>query len=135
MKLILTSLVFSLCMYGCGHTYTEGDFANSKWMDSNGGIISLHSNGSCNVQDIKLDSIYPPSWLEDSAWKAKHPDSFVGHWYLNENQNDRKEIYIQIGETGYGFSFEIRNIETIEHTVGDPDDCVFYIFNRVGKNP
>lgn len=133
MKWTIVAFVFSLCMYACIHAYTEENFKNSKWIDSNGGIICLYKNGVCSVQGIRWDLIYPSSWFNDSIWKSKHPNTFVGHWYLDKSQNGRQEIYIKIGETGYGFSFEIRNIETIECLVGDPDNCEFYIFNRVNQ--
>ena len=131
MRLISIVFILFLCMCGCNHTYTEKDFANSKWTDSNGALIRLYKNGTCCVRDIKWDLIYPPSWVDDSLWKRKHPQSFVGHWTIKQNRQDEQEITIQIGVSGYGFSFEIKNTNTMEHIVGDPDDCKYYKFTRM----
>ena len=113
-------------MCGCSHTYTEQDFADSKWSDSSGTIIEFYKNGNCNVRNIKWDSIYPSSWTTDSLWEEKHPNTFVGHWTIKSNRYNEQEIYFQIEDSGYGFSFGIENIDLIERTIGDPDDCVYY---------
>lgn len=131
MRLILIALILSLGICGCHHTYTEQDFVNSKWVDSEGAVIELYKDGTCDVKDIKWDLIYPSSWLKDSVWKEKHPQSFVGYWTIKQNRQDGQEISIQIGQSGYGFSFEINNIDTIAEIVGDPDDGKYYKFARM----
>ena len=131
MRLVLVTLIIVLCMCGCSRTYTEQDFADSKWNDSNGAIIELSKNGTCNVRDINWASIYPTSWISDSIWKEEHPQSFLGHWAIKLNRHGEQEINIQIEKKGHGFSFGIKNINTIERIIGDPDDCNYYKFTRI----
>ncbi len=117
-KLIMWLLVLGISSFT--QTYTEQDFADSRWEDSAGTVIELYSDGTCNVRDIKWDLIVPSEWLEDSAYMKRHPGSFVGRWIIQSNQYDEQEIDIRIGTTGNGTSFKIKNNYTIEQELWDP---------------
>lgn len=127
-KLIMLLLALGISSFT--QTYTEQDFADSRWEDSAGTVIELYSDGTCNVRDIKWDLIRPSEWLEDSVFKKRHPRSFVGRWIIRSNQYEEQEIDIRIGTTGYGTSFKIKDMDTIKKTIGDPDNCEYYTLTR-----
>ena len=127
-KLIMLLLVMGISSFT--QTYTEQDFADSRWEDSAGTVIELYNGGTCNVRDLKWDLIDPSEWLEDSAYMKRHPASFVGRWIIRSNQYDEQEIDIRIGTTGNGTSFKIKDINVIKQSIGDPDNWEFYTLTR-----
>lgn len=39
-------------------------------------------------------------------------------------------IHVTVTNSNYGCSFDIKSVNTIEYTIGDPDDCSYYQFKR-----
>lgn len=132
-KFIMWALVIWIANWNCwNYTYTEQDFADSKWEDSYGTVIELNKDGTCDVRDIKWDLILLPhsTWLEDSVSKEKCPEAFVGHWTIKTNQLSKQDIYIRIGAIGYETSFKIKDKNTIEEAIVDYDKCECYTLTR-----
>lgn len=120
----LIMLLLALGISSFSQTYTEQDFADSRWEDSAGTVIELYSDGTCNVQDIKWDLI---------GWNKDSPKSFVGQWIIETNKYGEQEITI-IMETeeirGNLAHFRIEDMDTIKETIGDPDNWEFYTLTR-----
>lgn len=121
-KLIMLLVVLGISSFT--QTYTEQDFADSRWEDSAGTVIELYSDGTCNVRDLKWDLI---------GWNEDYPKSFVGQWIIETNKYGKQTIII-IMETeekrGYVAYFTIEDIDTIKETIGDPDECEYYTLTR-----
>ena len=116
-------------------TYTEQDFADSKWEDSAGTtVVELLKDGTCDVREIKWD--YSPLNPKDSDYI---PGPFVGTWKVVTIEKEliiytQKEqfIYIDIETTGHHADFKIEDKYTLEHTIGDPDNCEYYTLKLIG---
>lgn len=130
MKVVVIIICFLYCMCGCSRTYSKDDFKDSEWADSNGTNIILYDGGSCIVQNLDWHKIYPKEWMADSIWQKSHPSSFNGHWIIRPNERGGQELKIQVTNSNYGCSFNIKSVNTIEYTIGDPDDCSYYQFKR-----
>ncbi|MDE6654261.1 MAG: hypothetical protein K2K37_07745, partial [Muribaculaceae bacterium] len=132
-KLIMLLVVLGISSFT--QTYTEQDFADSRWEDSAGTVIELYSDGTCNVRYIKWNLIIPSDWLEDSTFLKRHPHprSFVGRWIIRSNQDDEQEIVIETeidGRWNYATDFLIEDINVIKQFIGDPDNWEFYTLTR-----
>lgn len=116
---------------GSNRIYTEQDFYDSGWENTDGAVVNLYKDGTCNVHDMMWEQIFLPRWPEDSVWMEKYPKSFAGYWNISFDQYEKEQIYIRIGKTGYGIAFDIEDRNTLYYTVGDPDNCEYYKLKRI----